>query len=161
MNVHEIYVGSNGEATQALYAQLQSLGPAGVIALNLFRAQKCSSRAKVYRGRNGRGSYRSQAYDRKDWSLGNLCAALEEHAASLGIIWGWKEDQAQEYHSWVLYVVLPSGQVSFHGAAPKSSQRFAGEWDGSRESASRILLYTESLLHAPVTYCQLSLSLAS
>ena len=57
MNIHAIYEGSNGDATRALYEHLQTLGPAGVIALNLFRAQKCSTRAKLYRGGNGRGSF--------------------------------------------------------------------------------------------------------
>ena len=142
MNVHAIYHGSDGEATKALYARLETLGPAGVVALNLFRAQKCSSRAKAYR----RHVHKQEAYGRKDWSLQNLCAALEEHAADLGIEWGWKEDPQQSFHRWVLYVVvLPGGQVSFHSAAPKGAQRFTGDWDGTHESANRILLYTKSL----------------
>ena len=142
MNVHEIYAGSNGEATRALYARLETLGPAGIIALNLFRAQKCSARAKLYR----RSAHKREAYGRKTWSLQNLCAALEKHAAALEITWGWKEDPGQEFHCWVLYVVLPGGQVSFHNAAPIGDQRFAGEWDGSRDSAGRIVLYTTSLI---------------
>ena len=142
MNVDAIYNGSNGDATKALYARLETLGPAGVVALNLFRAQKCSARAKVYR----RGAHKREAYGRKDWSLQNLCTALEQHAAALGVAWGWKEDPGQEFHCWVLYVVLPSGQVSFHSAAPKGKQRFEGDWDGSHESASRILQHAALLL---------------
>ena len=142
MNVHEIYQGSNGEATRALYAQLETLGPAGVIGLNLFRAQKCSARAKGYR----RNMHKREAYARKQWSMENLCTALAAHAEALGIIWGWKEDPAQEFHCWVLYVVLPTGQVSFHSASPIGDQRFTGDWDGSRDSAGRVLTYTASLL---------------
>ena len=48
--VMQTYQGSDGEATRALYAELQQRGPVGVIAVNLFRAQKNSARAKVYRG---------------------------------------------------------------------------------------------------------------
>jgi hypothetical protein len=40
-----IYEGSDGKATIALYQQLSVLGPAGIVAVNLFRAQKCSARA--------------------------------------------------------------------------------------------------------------------
>ena len=75
-DVISIYQGSNGEATKALYAQLESMGPHGVIAMNLFRACKCSERAKVYRGRG----YRDEAYRRKQWSMDNLCEALTKHA---------------------------------------------------------------------------------
>ncbi len=146
MNVRHIYEGSDGEATRALYARLEKLGPAGVIALNLFRASKCSARAKVYRGGNGRGSFRGMAYDRKNWSLKNLCEALERHGDELGIRWGWKEDPAQAFHRWVLYVELPTGQVSYHADGPMGGRRFVGEWDGFRDSAGRVLLYASSLL---------------
>ena len=40
-----------------------------LLAVNLLRAQKCSERAKQYRGGNGNGSYRDQAYRRKQWSM--------------------------------------------------------------------------------------------
>lgn len=146
MNVHAIYEGSDGEATRALYVRLTEMGPAGVVALNLFRAQKCSARAKVYRGGNRHGSYKGQAYGRKEYSLRELCAALEQHGADLQIAWGWKEDPAQEFHRWVLYVELPSGQVSFHAATAIGQRRFAGEWDRSHNSASRIVCHVASLL---------------
>ena len=77
MNPHEIYYGSDGESTKALYARLWKLGPVGVIAVNLFRACKCSERAKQYHGGiRGKGSYRSMAYERKQWSI----AALQRQA---------------------------------------------------------------------------------
>jgi hypothetical protein len=68
----EIYAGSDGEATKRLYAELEALGLVGVIAMNLFRACKASARAKVYRG----GGYRGMAYDKKQWSIGQLVEAL-------------------------------------------------------------------------------------
>jgi hypothetical protein len=68
----EVYAGSNGEVTRAYYAELERRGPLGMVAMNLFRAQKCSARAKVYRGRG----FKRDAYDRKNWSLGLLCTYL-------------------------------------------------------------------------------------
>ena len=109
-----VYQGSDGDATKALYAQLEQLGPIGAIALNLFRAQKNSERAKKYRGGNSRGRYRDQAYDRKAWAMGNLAQALTAHAQSIALSWGWGIDAEQAYHTVVLYIDLPTGQVSFH-----------------------------------------------
>ena len=143
MNALEIYAGSDGEKTKALYARLETLGPLGTVAVNLFRAQKCSERAKVYRG----GGHRGAAYDRKNWSLQNLCAALAAHGEALGLAWGWKEDPAQSFHRWVLYVELPTGQVSFHAASALSPQRYAGEWDQSKDSPSRVVRFVQSLLN--------------
>ena len=131
-SVMEIYLGSDGAATQELYASLQKLGPAGLVAVNLFRAQKCSERAKVYRGRG----YRDEAYERKQWSMLNLCEVLTQHASELLISWGWKQDPAQEFHNWVLYVDLPSccggasRQVSFHTSSRGKGPDYLGEWDG-------------------------------
>ncbi len=185
MNAYEIYKGSDGEATRRLYAHLETLGHVGVIAMNLFRAQKTSDRAKKYRGGNARGSYRSQSYETKNWSLGQLVEALivaedlpmnarelsaesieywrdwkagTRKVAALFISdpaqpppfalgkWGWKEDANQAFHKWVLYVELPTGQVSFHAASPSSPHRYAGEWDGQHLSAERILRFVQSLL---------------
>jgi hypothetical protein len=104
--VFAIYRGSNGEATKALYAELEQLGAVGKVALNLFRACKCSERAKLYR----RGKYKSAAYDRKDWSIRNLATALHvQHAAQLLHIGnGWGIDAALrergDPHHHVLYI---------------------------------------------------------
>lgn len=126
-----IYEGSDGEATRALYGALAELGAAGAIATNLFRAQKASARAKVYRGgERGRGSYRSMAYDRKGWAIDNLCKALAEHAGALSIRWGWGIDGKQAVHAHVLYVDLPTGQVSFHAGWRGSGPDYPAEWDG-------------------------------
>lgn len=149
-DVMQVYAGSNGEATLALYARLSAAGTEGAIAVELFRAHKASARAKTYRGGvPGRGSYRGMAYGRKDWALDNLCDLLAVHADHIGIAWGWKEDSAQPYHRWVLYAELPTGQVSFHTAARGSGPAFAGVWDGIRDmGAMRICRWTVQLLAA-------------
>jgi hypothetical protein len=130
-----IYDGSDGDATLALYKALETLGSIGHIAVNIFRAQKSSARAKVYRGGNGRGRYRGMAYDRKAWAMDNLDKALSEHAETLGISWGWGIDVSQPKHNVVLYVELPTGQVSFHTEARGKGPDFPGKWDGVRDVA--------------------------
>jgi hypothetical protein len=138
-----IYQGSDGEATKALYARLEKLGPIGAIAVNLFRAQKASERAKVYRG----GGYRGMAYDRKEWAIENLCTALSAHAAGAGLVWGWGIDDKQPVHKRVLYVDLPTGQVSFHCASSSPGPDYPGQWDGMPgQSPDRILRWIGRLL---------------
>src|ERR1051326_1718916 len=86
MTAAAIYAGSDGAATRAYYPQLETRGSIGAIAMNLFRAQKCSSRAKVYRGGiRGKASYKSMAYDKKAWSMQQLCVMLGVHGANCGI----------------------------------------------------------------------------
>lgn len=143
MNVHAIYEGSDGDATKEMYARLEALGPVGVVAVNLFRAQKCSSRAKVYRGRG----YKRDAYDRKNWALGNLAAALQLSAEPLGLRWGWARDAKQPVHCWVLYVDLPTGQVSFHAATRGNGPDYSGQWDGRHDSAGRVVAWVHRLLN--------------
>jgi hypothetical protein len=62
-------------------------------------------------------------------------------------MWGWGEDPGQQYHRWVLYVDLPTGQASFH-----TLERFGGPphprgWDrnGGR-SADHIISYATGVL---------------
>lgn len=142
-DIMRVYMGSDGEATKALYRRLESHGPAGFIATNLFRACKCSERAKVYRG----GGFRGAAYDRKQWSMDNLVKALTEHAPVIGIAWGWGEDPAQPYHRWVLYVEIPSGQVSFHTAERGEGPDYGKPWDGIRDQGpTRICRWIVRLL---------------
>jgi hypothetical protein len=145
--IYAVYAGSNGEATKALYARLEALGTAGVVAVNLFRACKASERAKVYRG----GGYRGAAYDKKQWSMDNLCAALERDGERLGIRWGWGIDDAMkgrgEPHHHVLYVDLPTGQVSFHSGSRGAGPDYPDRWDGlPGQSAGRICGWVEQLL---------------
>lgn len=138
-----IYQGSNGDATKALYAELEKLGPVGLIALNLFRACKASERAKVYRRRN----YKGAAYDKKEWSMGNLCDTLEHCAEADGIRWGWRADVGTPGFPNVLYVDLPTGQVSFHTAVRGAGPDYHGEWDGQRGVApNRICRWCAKLL---------------
>lgn len=148
-----VYEGSDGEATKALYDSLRQLGPAGLVALDLFRAQKASARAKVYRGgERGRGSYRSMAYEKKGWALDNLCKVLAAHANTLGIAWGWGEDAQQPVHRHVLYVETPVGQVSFHSAWRGDGPNFPGVWDGARGTApARICRWATELLGGSAT----------
>lgn len=142
-SVAEIYAGSDGLATKDLYAKLEALGPMGVIAVNIFRACKASERAKRYRGGNSHGRFKAQAYEKKNWSLRQLCDAL----AKSDLIWGWKEDPTQEFHKWMLYINLPTGQVSFHAASQLTPERYYGEWDGAHASAKRIIAFADGVLN--------------
>lgn len=130
--VARVYEGSSGEATKALYAELEKLGPIGVVATNLFRACKTSERAKVYRKRG----HSNEAYDRKQWSMNNLSIELMRSAGELGIGWGWAEDPKQSFHRWVLYVDIPTGQVSFHTAERGCGPDYPKAWDGVRGAAA-------------------------
>jgi hypothetical protein len=134
-----VYEGSDGNATLALYDDLKKFGGVGMIAVELFRAQKSSSRAKVYRG----GGYRGKAYDKKQWAMGNLAQALTDHG---DIPWGWKQDSKQEFHNWVLYVNLPAGQVSFHTGERGIGPDYPCNWDGVKNmSAMRICCFIADL----------------
>lgn len=123
-----VYDGSDGDATAMLYRCLEMHGAPGVVALNVFRAVKNSERAKQYRGGNGHGSYRSLAYERKQYSIEMLCKELRNNPI---IPYGWATDPRQEFHNQVLYVDLPTGQVSFHTALRCEGPEYAGVWDGS------------------------------
>lgn len=145
MLAREIYETSDGAETKKFYALLEARGLAGALAVNLFRAQKSSARAKVYRGGvRGHGSYRGMAYDRKDWALRNLCHVLSTQTD--GVKWGWRRDPNTPGFEWVLYLELPQGQVSFHSAARYEGPDYAGEWDGQHMSAARILAFCDSVL---------------
>lgn len=140
-----IYGGSSGDDTKELYQELVELGDVGIIAVNLFRACKTNERAKVYRG----GGYRQESYSRKSWSLENLSKVLAAKADEIGLKWGWGRDDAQPRFPEVLYIELPTGQVSFHNPTRFEGPNFAGEWDGSREQASeRILRWIADLQDA-------------
>jgi hypothetical protein len=145
-DVYRIYRGSDGEATKALYAELQQHGVIGALAVELFRAQKASERAKVYRGGvRGRGSYRGMAYDRKQWAMDNLCKALAQSCSLLQ--WGWGLDEKQEFHRHVLYVDLPTGQVSFHTSQRGVGPDYGKPWDGAPcQSPERIIHWVAEVL---------------
>lgn len=146
--VTNVYNGSDGDATKALYSRLERFGPAGTIAVNLLRANKNSERAKKYRGGiRGQGSYRGMAYERKSWAMSELAKALTQHGQACGIIWGWGIDHAQDYHNIVLYVDLPTGQVSFHTDRRGAGPDYPGKWDGVRGvSPQRVCAYAARIL---------------
>jgi len=150
MEAREVYEGSDGELTKRYYAELEKLGPVGIVALNLFRAQKNSTRAKKYRGGiRGVGSFRGMAYDRKQWAISNLCQALQVFAEELGIEWGWGRDLAEAWNSWVLYVELPElGQVSFHSPARGEGPDYQKQWDGKKLSEERIIRFCDQVYHS-------------
>lgn len=141
-----VYLGDDGEATKRLYMRLHEYGAAGFIAVNLFRALKCSERAKLYRGH----AYKSAAYDRKQWSINNLAKALQTHATSLGIVWGWREDHEQRKHNQAIYIDLPDiGQVSFHTAHRSDGPEHPTGWSGERgQGPTRVCRYVERVLNA-------------
>lgn len=118
----------------ATRAMLQASGLPYVIE-NVRGAQKASERAKKYRGGRGGQSYRSMAYDKKAWAIDRVAKTLEQHAAALGITWGWAIDRAKEPHHHLLYVDLPTGQVSWHGGVRGPGPDYPGQWDGAVGSA--------------------------
>lgn len=144
--VKMVYDGSSGDRTRQLYAELEAIGPIGVIGANVLRATKRSQRAKTYRG----GRYRGAAYDVKNWAMENLDRELAVHGQTLNIEWGWEEDQKQEFHKWVLYIDIPTGQVSFHTAARGEGPYYADVWDGVRGiGAFRACRWCAQLLATP------------
>jgi hypothetical protein len=146
LSAWHVYRQSDGAVTRAFYEQLKTKGPIGEIAINLFRAQKASHRAKKYRGGiRGKGSYRSMAYDRKGWSLQNLAKSLVEHGKALSIAFGWGYDDKAYDNKHVLYVDLPPGQVSFHSPERYEGPDYPHGWDHARLSDARICKFCDSL----------------
>lgn len=138
----DVFLTSDGELTKRYYAHLSAMGPSGLIAMNLFRAQKCSTRAKLYHRR----AHREDAYARKTWSIDQLCEVLMLHAIKFNIRFGWKEDPNvlfdNDKPSWVFYIDLPKfGQVSYHCKdRGKKGPDYPGEWDGEKgQSQTRVL----------------------
>lgn len=145
----EIYEGSNGAATRVFLTRVGRIGPRGRLAAALFRAQKASERAKRYRGSvriNGqRANYRELAYQRKGNALAVVCDVL---CALNGdeIRWGWGRDEVQLECPWVLYVELPTGQVSFHSPHRYAGPEYTSPWDGVRGvSPERILAFCDQV----------------
>lgn len=141
--IEHAYLGSDADKTRAVYQRLMECGGPGRIAVNLLRASKNSERAKLYKsGRSSRA-----AYGTKDWAIGELIGALAAHADEIGIVWGWGRDEKTIAFEDVLYVDIPSGQVSFHVGYRGSGPEYRGEWDGVRgEGARRIIAFANSVL---------------
>lgn len=136
-----VYFGSSSAATRKYLRDLAQRSPHGWLAAELFRAQKASSRAKVYRtSRHAPVSYRDAAYRRKEDAIATLCVAL----AKSDLAWGWGDDQANTIAPYVLYVELPDvGQVSFHAPTRGPGPEFHPGWDGVRGSEERAIRFCE------------------
>lgn len=147
MNAAAVMSQNNGDVTAGYYRRLAAIGPAGELAVALFRAAKRSNRAKDYR----RGRFRRAAYDVKNWSLSEVVRILSTKtagiAAAIGadIVWGWKEDPATPGYEWVLYVDLPTGQCSFHSAVRLAGPDYAADWDGTHLSTQRIVHFCDQV----------------
>jgi len=143
--VGSAYYGSDAEQTRALYRDLATYGPLGVLAVHLLQALKASVRAKRYRGAAGRGQprYRRLAYDKKIWAIGEVVRAL---AHCPQIRYGWAMDTQQPFYRHVLYVDLPTGQVSFHMGQRGAGPTYVGLWDGTPMNEPRIVSFGQHVL---------------
>lgn len=145
--VMTVYRASSAEATKRLYDELLERGPVGELAVNLLRACKKSERAKVYRG----SQYRSASYDGKQWAMNEVCRVLLAHP-ELSVTWGWGADENQDFHKQVLYVDLPTGQVSFHTEQRGAGPDYPGKWDEMPgHSAQRACAYAAQVLAGQAT----------
>lgn len=132
--VREIFFGSDGERSKALYSQLERIGPHGRIAALCLRAQKASDKANFYIFRE----YKRIAYERQNEALIALVDTLNQ--SSIIRTWGWGRDEAG-YHKWVLYVDLPQGQVSWHNESKIGDRDYPNQSDGTGLSQERILAF--------------------
>ena len=157
----EVFDATDAALTRAYHSDLKRAGHRGHLAAALLKAQKASLRAKKYRGGILRGvaSYSSLAYARKGEALAELCDILEAVTSSLVRSWGWKIDDGAAFAGqpakWVLYVELPSGQVSFHNRHRLRGPDFPGEWDGARASVERICAFCDLVMEELVPASQL------
>jgi hypothetical protein len=150
MSARNVFDGSDAAVTRRYLKTLEARDD-GIVAAMLFRAQKASYRAKHYRGstqdRFGRlRSFREIAYDRKSESLAGLCKILLKFWPAAK--WGWGRDPGQPDCPHVLYIELPTGQVSFHSVGRFEGPDFAGEWDHARgTSADRIIQFCDNVMN--------------
>lgn len=148
MTASDVFRTSDGALTRTFYAALSRRGPLGRIAVNLFRAQKCSARAKKYGPIAGHHlvTFRWMSYARKAASLKELTEILEAFGERFGLSFGWGRDEYQDSNKWVLYVDLPNGQVSFHCSERYNGPDYPGNWDGLKLSESRIIDFAQHVL---------------
>lgn len=139
---HTVFHGSDASATRAYYRRLSGLGFDGRLAAQLMRVQKSSSRAKLYRGKHG-----DRAYRNKEEAMAVLTSLLA--TPGCGIQWGWGvDDSPRRTHPCrhVLYVDLPTGQVSFHAMARGAGPDYGGKWDGALgASEGRIIRFAAAV----------------
>ena len=143
MSCRKMFKTGSGDDVVAFTIELAKRGAAGAVACALFRAFNNSFRAK--KGRK----QRRERYDRKGDALKSLCTSLVEFNPRLHFKWGWGRDEGTRGYSDVLYVDIPTGQVSFHSAGRYQGPRYKGRWDGSKESRERIADWCDQLLLLP------------
>ncbi|MBL6852365.1 MAG: hypothetical protein ISS15_05430 [Alphaproteobacteria bacterium] len=140
-----VYLGSNGDKTKALYQRLNALGPVGFVASNLFRACKCSERAKDYR----RGSQKREAYRRKQWSLDNLdgvrcCSNMAQRSGSSG---AGRPIRRRNSTSKCSMSSSRPARLAFTPRRAATARIFVGAWDGVRgEAPERICRWVVQVL---------------
>lgn len=139
MTAMEIFTQNDGRVTMAYYEEMNAKGSLGKIAVALFRAQKRSVAAKRYK----RGQFRRRAYDVKNWSMSELCRLLTSEPHKM--LWGWKRDPDTPGYEWVLYVDLPTGQVSFHSPQRIDGPDYPGDWDHAHASVERIIAFCDQV----------------
>ena len=144
------YDGSDRYETRRFYSELKPMGQIGLIAAELHKIQKSSSRAEKYQNeilrRDGTLSglsYRQTAYDRKHARLEILCEILS--ADSCGMRWGWKTDPNRDAPANVLCIDLPNGQISIHSKKRYEGPDYHGEWDKSGASEERIVQFCQDV----------------
>lgn len=137
-DVWRIYNGSDGSRTRKLYSTLKKFGVYGELAALCLAAQKTSDRAKEYRG-----DYKGMSYDKKGEKLRAICDLLESLGDTLN--WGWGTDHTA-YCEHVLYIDLPTGQVSWHSPGKYSDKIYNDEWDGTPYSRQRVVEFARNVL---------------
>ncbi len=147
MTAEEVYQENNAPTTRLLFSRLKKLGSLGLLAVELLRAQKNSDRGKLQGYKKSKVfNYSGVSYGRKAKALSNIARILLEN--NLGIKWGWGEDPAEFKIPWVLYLELPTGQVSFHNRKRYEGPDYEGQWDKKNASCERILEFCDRLLEA-------------
>lgn len=131
--------------TRALRKLADAGDPYAGALQQLRAAQRASDRAKSraatgthwddFYGSHGnyiasRDAIRSDYLD-KDIAL----RAARPLLTAAGITWGWGSDTGSYAATHVLYVDLPTGQISFHQPARGDGPDYEGTWDGVRDVA--------------------------
>lgn len=143
----EVSAASDPVATKALYTRLEACGPAGQVALNLFRAHRCITQAQnCENGYQHSTTISRKAYERKDWALLLLCRALMNHSLELRIPWGWCCDSRDRRAPWTLRVDLPQGQVIFRNPRRLTGYDYIGRRDNQEKTEERIFAFCEEVL---------------
>jgi hypothetical protein len=131
----------------------------GQLALTLYEAQQASDRAKARaasglhfddyddRSRYSAANYRRsrRAIDSDYWQKGLAIDKACELAPQAGVVFGWREDRTCKVAPWVVYFELPSGQVSFHSSQRGAGPDYAGAWDGTCATRTRIRALIDQL----------------